>query len=162
LLSIASIYAGFITNATNPKNAVEDTRVCLLGPQLLKQPRDRICNKTYYDDTNGTYHPTWLYEQFCPNYPKTASEMANFSFTVAAGSKSYLDECHPFFQTLTLTSRIPIPGIQNGNSWKENVNSGYMEKGEYVRASGFTPNDYILLNVSLVYYGKRFWIEFCD
>ena len=64
LLSITSIFAGFVKNAVSPSEALE-SQVCLLGPQLLKRPQDGFCNKTMFNTTDNTYQPTWLYEQFC-------------------------------------------------------------------------------------------------
>ena len=86
----------------NFSNGPENVRVCLLGPQLLKQPPDGVCNRTYYDESSELYRPSWLYKQFCKN----VSDDGAFSKLVKQNDDSYLDGCHSFFRSLTLTSRM--------------------------------------------------------
>ena len=84
--------------------------------------------------------------------PQTDEEKIAFSKAVGTGNKSYLAGCHVFFQKLQISSKIPIPGIGNDkNIMEENSKSSYMDRGSYVRASGFPDNDYIMLNVSFFF-----------
>jgi hypothetical protein len=43
LVSIATIFAGFVKNAAFPSTGPDATHVCLLGPRLLQQPEDQRC-----------------------------------------------------------------------------------------------------------------------
>ena len=66
-------------------------------------------------------------------------------FNEAVNDKSYTTQCHPFFKELDLQWSRSIPGTLKGN-WRRNLGSGYMAKGEFVRAKGYDKNDYILLD----------------
>ena len=98
------------------------------------------------DENTNTYQPTWLYKQFCNVSVYEKDENNIFTgFHEAVNDKNFTKQCHPFFRQLDLAWSNTIPGTLKGN-WKRNLGSGYMKKGDFVRAKGYNKNDYILLD----------------
>ena len=98
-----------------------------LEPEFVSFVKINIKLSIVYRNDSGSYKPTWIYNQFCP-------PVNDSTFAKLFENDQHLAPCHDYLKKLELVSRVPIPGAGNSEEWKININSGYMDQGQFVSA----------------------------